>query len=197
MQHEIGHLKNHSLVSSSNTKEGRDAILDSMAKTQSNVMEGNSNSKKVYKDMLKDVIPDKSKEASTKKELTRKENLEKYKKYESDSLHADRSEYEADAYASQHKNGEHLKRAVRDYYKQTKSKKNIDKQIKATAAAIGVDTGDLGIDKKEFKKQQNIAAAKNMKQRNKAAKDKTIDRSVYRESVDIGSMISESIRFLD
>jgi len=197
LQHEIGHLKNHSLASSSNTKEGRDAVLDSMSKSQSIVNSGTSDYKKQFKDELEKSIPDKSKESSTKKELARKENLEKFKKHENEGQHADRSEYEADAYASQHKNGEHLKRGVREYYKKANSDKGIKNQIKGLEKTIGSKLELTKEEKDEIKKKQNISAQNDMNQRTKASKDKSINKSVYRESAEMYNMISETLEFLD
>jgi len=196
INHEIGHLKNHHLTDPNNTKEGRNAALDSMSKTSSITNFGDTEYKDEIKKELKKLIPDKSRKSSTEKDNIRKENLEKYKKYENDNLHSDRAEYEADAYASQHKNGDHLKRAMRDVYKHKNSEKGINNQIKDLEAALDEKLDLSKEDKVTARKDSNIIAQNDMNQRNKAAKDKTINKQVYRESIEIADMLFETIDFL-
>ena len=83
------------MINKDNTKEGRDATLDSLAKT--NPFMPKEDVKNALVDDLKD--RDKSHESKTPAEKQRAKNLEKFKKYENNIPHADRVEYEADAYA--------------------------------------------------------------------------------------------------
>ena len=172
LQHEIGHAKLHQL-NKDNTKEGRDATLDGLAKT--NPFMPKEDVKNALVDDLKD--RDKSHESKTPAEKQRAKNLEKFKKYENNMPHADRVEYEADAYAGVHKNGDHLKRAIRESY--THARKDNKKMTYFTDPDDGEKYYIDNDEKKIFVKSLNKLSQNDMKQRGKAAKDKSIDRSIY------------------
>lgn len=192
LQHEIGHVKYHRLTSDKTTPEGKDAALDSLTKVAVQSVPFAS------KDAIKAEL-NKKYNTSTKKELSEKdkihdENLKKYKKYEKDSNpHANRVEYEADAYASQQKNGDQLSKALRDTYKHAKSKKGIDYQLKGAAKAFDIEPKYLLNDetRQQVKKSQNILGKDDYDARIKASKDKTINKQIYRESIE--NMLNETV----
>ena len=205
LNHEIGHAKYHNPSSDKTTKKSRDIIIDSMAKDASIQNYGDDSLKDTLKNQLNQTLPDKSKKPDkyTDKDKARHDNLDKLKKYEDGKLHSNRTEYEADIYASQQKNGNQIKRGVRDAYKYSK-KDGIGRNIKAVKKILkdvhGYDNEDLqdvedSIDRKEIKKQINIMAQNDMNKRSKALKDKSINKKVYRESVEL--LLSEAIELLD
>lgn len=218
LQHEIGHLKHHKSDGSSTTKEHRDAILSAQAKTATIAAYGerDKETEDATKKLLQQTIPDKTKrrEDYTPSDKRKIENLKKFKKHENDGTHADAVEFEADTYASMQKNGEHLKRGVREIYKHTLSKKGIDDQYKSAAASQNktyeeisgekldkderTTVGELKEDSPEKETRKTLAkAAENDKQsRSRALKDKSIDRQVYRETIELASLLCEAAELL-
>lgn len=225
LHHEIGHLKNH--FDESPNKAGKNAAYEE----QIEGIETLSDSQK--KKLLKSKPYDETE--FTDKEKKQKENHEVFKKYEKSGTHTTRTEFEADAYASQQKNGEHLARSLRDrakYYrspnqinkemkreirkadnennkKVDENRDNIEKRIKPVTNIIdkvkpgthdkimskidsnGAQTKkelhDQSVKKikenytKERLKEHSAEMELDMKQRSKAAKDRRVDKSVYKE----------------
>lgn len=178
LHHEIAHSKYHTLASKDVTKGQRDFVIDDAAER---ITKDTGYTGKLDQKITKAVTagsmkltsnisnPPKKKKNYTDKDVKEEENLKTFSKYEKPTTHANRIEFEADAYASQHKNGDQLKRAVREGYK------NDSKNIKDP----------------EEKKEYNKTAQNDMKQRTKAANDKTVDKSVYKESLDIETVLDE------
>ena len=184
LQHEIGHSKLHSLKDKDNIEEGKDAMYDTMAK--SNIF-FNKNQIKNTLEQSGRATP--GKKATSDKDKKRVENLEKYKKYENNGMHADRAEFEADAYASMHSNGSQLKRGVREAMKHISSDAGIRRQLKGAGADLKYISDD---DISKLKKEQHKISDNDIKQRSKAAKDKSIDKTVYQESVEISNLLIET-----
>ena len=204
LNHEIGHIKYHNPTSDKITKKSRDIIIDSMAKDTSITNHGDDSFKDKVKQELNRTLQDNSKkpENYTDKDKIRHDNLDKLKKYEDGKLHSNRTEYEADIYASQQKNGDQIKRGIRDINKHTKN--GVDRSIKTAKKMLkdvyGYDNEDLqdfekSIDRKEIKKRINIKTQNDMNNRFKAMKDKSVNRQVYRESVEL--LLSEAIELLE
>ena len=192
LNHEVGHIKYHNISSPETTKKSRDAALDGMAKTQllANGLPVNNMNKALAKSSMSKEYPAKSKKfyQYNKTDRERHKNLKKLKNYEKDNIeHSDRTEFEADIYASQQKNGDQLKRGLRESYKHFT--KNTEKELSSSPIKFIRDSSNA------VKKQINIAAQNDMKQRTKALKDKSVNRQVYRESVEI--LLCEAIELLD
>ena len=185
--------------------------------------------------------PNKSNENDHKHNEREKEK-EKLSKYEKFGTHANKDEFEADAYASTKPNGNHLNRTMRELYKNLK--KDIPNQIKSEVEASTInnerlvnnmkekdlntllsnkyskkDLSNKSIDEKrkevkdmhkefvskvqsnyfnnikDIKKAQNVIGSNDMKQRSKALKDKSINKNVYRESIEF--LLDEAISLLD
>ena len=205
LNHEIAHTKYHNLASDKTTQKTREAVIDGIIKDAA--LQNPYIDKDAAKKEINDEIKDRSKkpEAYTDKDKRRHSNLDKFKKYENDGEHANRTEFEADAYARSQKHGEHLKRGLRDaskYYK----KHAVDYQLKAAKKMLKDDdiydpeefkdiTNEVNRIRKDITKRQNISTHNDLTQRSKAMKDKSIDRNVYRESIEY--LLDEAIELLD
>lgn len=198
LQHEIAHLQNHKPsdrdASFKRKKEIRmtgmyggmhDSGYDVKSKSVENQVKTSANVATVGSYITS---PPKKKDEETKeKNKIKDENLDKYKKYEKRGTHVNALEFEADAYASQQKNGEHGKRALRDLHKYNKKDdKKIDKKVNEELKyrkSIDPNSKDTFDNlKKEYKREFNKNMVEDITQRSKAAKDKTIDKTVYKKS---------------
>lgn len=175
LNHEIGHLNLHKLSGKGSTDKHRENSINAIAKQS----EKNPEIRKEITKQIKNMVPDSSRHNYTKNDKIKIDNLNKFKKYEDDNNeHANAVEFEADAYSSAQKNGDHLKRGIREYYKRTKSDRSLDRQL----AVVGLK-GDEKI-KNEVRKNFNKIGAQDMRLRAKALKDKSINKQVYRECAD-------------
>lgn len=191
LQHEIGHHKNHNIINGKITEDHLDAVLDSFAREDYYKYGIPTSKTKAELNTLD--IPSKKKDEYTESDKQRASNLEKFKKYEIDNPHSNRTEFEADCYSSAHKNGDHLKRALRESNKHNNTEKAVKKKIKAeltikkennksnknmTNEVIQKITDDNI--KNTLKHQRHITDI-DYKQRSKALNDKSINKNVYRE----------------
>ena len=97
----------------------------------------------------------------------RNDDLEKAKRFEKNSPHANASEFEADRYAANRTSERAIKKGIDNTYKL--NRKNYDKTYNDMTLGYGDEDS-----KKQYKKQSNITADVDMRQRSKALKDKDL-----------------------
>ena len=198
LQHEIGHLKHHkptdpnssfkrkNTIQKNSMYEGmRDGGYDVDSKSVENQVKTAATVSTAASYITS---PPKKKDRETKeKNKVRDENLEKYEKYENRGTHANATEFEADAYASQHKNGDHIQKALRDIHKHAKKDSNtINKKVTKELEYRKSQNPDSKVSfeglKKEYITSLNKGMVSDIQRRAKAAKDTTIDKSVYKDA---------------
>ena len=198
LNHEIGHHENHNMVNGTITDHHKDAVIDSTAKDIH--FRYHDEPIELIKYRLKHdyAIPSKKESEYSDNDKRKVSNLEKFKKYETNDEHNDRIEYEADSYSSVHKNGNHLKRALRESNKYNSTNAEIKRQVNASDKIHEIETKTYNQKfpnnkikyKKPFHSQDEIksiiksykkGADRYYKQRSKALNDRTIDKSVYKE----------------
>ena len=156
LQHEIGHSNLHHLYHD-NTVNGRNLARKNMG------LDGHD---------YDDILTKNMHESKTEKEKIRDKNIDVFKKYDvKDNNHANPMEYEADAYARAHKNGDHIKRALRDAEKQNK---------KSSKEILNKHKNLSNKEKTEMYHNYNKELAVDLKARSKVMKDKNINLNAYK-----------------
>lgn len=165
LNHEIGHAKLHQTNNPNN--------INTIRKYYGERLSDEDLDYDIKKEVMKSVYgKNKTHKPRTLDEQRRVQNIHHLNKYEKeDNPHAKIVEYEADAYARTHKNGDQLKRAIREMAKN--GKKNSKKILNSY--------GDLDNNtKKVIISNYNKITQEDMNMRTKASKDKRINTDVYR-----------------
>lgn len=126
LSHEIGHLKYHSINAKSRHLDKETVVERNVDKAD--LLKGSEFLNRGFAENNEKLSKLAEKNKNNQRNIDRRENIEKYKKYENPRIpHANVDEFEADRYAANKYGSKTLKKALKNTVKMTTSKKEFNK----------------------------------------------------------------------